>query len=943
MERKTSVNEKKIIMPFLKKAEDCFKNLDIEPLPARQYSLLKEGLDALNRLGKYQLSQAMKLIFIQYALEAFQHVFKVFAHHKILTDVLNIARQFAIFIGDRRSSAIIDLQLSTAFLILNELEASKKAYMRGLVNVEALGDVEISTSAANFYITYHTLLGEPRKVLEIYEQVRNSLQTETVIDPFVLTHTLPCAALSASETGKFQLGISILKGGIRTAKVHGYPIAEQCLRAQLGWHLAASGDLNQARYYINAGIDVPDERNVPLSQFWMERSMAYLDYAEGNLRKAYDQMKSAKIRATERGLTGMSYTAPWFLEMLWAFHNDGYPPIPGLEYEKEIALILKGSNLHLKGVAYRLKALDAKVRRLPVDRQFELLKLSEDCLLNVSGQLELGKTWMEIARIHIENNNIDLGKVFIKRAWQIYDHSQPNPFPEDLYRIMDPANYLPKQEPFWPRHDAFIKLLNQLVIPIPQHEVYHRLVALACNFFGAEMGAFFKYDSNSSSMKLDAGYNFPRFDKASSHAKWILGVISTAFQRKESLLRDRASKHGTSNSVLCIPIQVSKEKRVLYLESSIKMDIFHNLSEQEIQQLADNIGLHVEILINWNTRHEEVYRQNLGQLSAGKELMGPKILFSSETMSKVMEKADTAAKSDVPVLISGETGVGKELLAFYIHEQSPRFEMPFVTVDLSSVPESLIESELFGHEKGAFTGADKQKAGSFELADKGTIFIDEIGEIPISVQTKLLRVLQEKTFKRVGGIRTRCSDFRLIAATNRDLRQEVQNKRFRDDLFHRLNVIPLVIPPLRERKEDILLLANNFLKLFSRKHNKAFPFLTKIQEHSLTSYSWPGNVRELKNLMERIVIFQDTNLIAQSLFDSPVSLGQNSKITVDHFLSDLSVIPTLDEVQKDYINNILHLTRGKLGGKGGAAEILGMRRSTLYNRMKRLGISVPKF
>jgi transcriptional regulator with GAF, ATPase, and Fis domain len=250
-------------------------------------------------------------------------------------------------------------------------------------------------------------------------------------------------------------------------------------------------------------------------------------------------------------------------------------------------------------------------------------------------------------------------------------------------------------------------------------------------------------------------------------------------------------------------------------------------------------------------------------------------------------------------------------------------------VNIAAMPETLVESELFGYEKGAFTGADRQKIGLVELAHQGTLFIDEIGEIPQNIQAKLLRLFQEKSFMRIGGTKTITSDFRLLTATNRNLKQEVASGRFREDLYYRLNLLEFSIPPLRQRPEDILLLARHFLSHYAKKYNRSKLVLTPDLETSLIEYDWPGNVRELKNVIERAVLIAEEDCVE---FNFPLRQGS----FIDDPFSDL---PTMNEMQRRYLNYVFEKTGGLIGGPGGAAEILGMKRTTVNSRKKKLGIS----
>jgi transcriptional regulator with GAF, ATPase, and Fis domain len=306
----------------------------------------------------------------------------------------------------------------------------------------------------------------------------------------------------------------------------------------------------------------------------------------------------------------------------------------------------------------------------------------------------------------------------------------------------------------------------------------------------------------------------------------------------------------------------------------------------------------------------------------------PELLTVSSAMERIVSQADQVAVSDSTVLLLGETGVGKEVLAHRIHGMSARRDNPLIIVDLNTIPENLVESELFGYEKGAFTGADRQKKGRMELAHRGTLFIDEVGEIPRSIQVKLLRVLQEKTLVRVGSTQTVYSDFRLIAATNRDLSEEVAAGRFREDLYYRLNVVPITVPPLRERIEDVLLLAGHWLHHYSAKYNRPEVQLAQEDETRLQAYEWPGNVRELQNVIERAVLLSSGGKLVLDLPSGRRSLS-------GHPFTDL---PTLDEIQRRYIRHVLEKTNGQISGEKGAAKVLGLKRSSLYSRMEKLGL-----
>jgi transcriptional regulator with GAF, ATPase, and Fis domain len=313
------------------------------------------------------------------------------------------------------------------------------------------------------------------------------------------------------------------------------------------------------------------------------------------------------------------------------------------------------------------------------------------------------------------------------------------------------------------------------------------------------------------------------------------------------------------------------------------------------------------------------------------------IVGKSPALEAVLEQVERVAPTDSTVLIQGETGTGKELIAQAIHNVSHRYGSPYIKLNCAAIPFDLLESELFGHERGAFTGAITQKIGRFELADKGTLFLDEVGDIPLALQPKLLRVLQEQEFERLGGGRTHSVDVRLVAATHRNLEQMVKRNEFRSDLYYRLNVFPIVLPPLRARREDIALLVSHFVEVFSRSMAKQISNIPQETLDAFTSYSWPGNVRELQNLVERAVIRSDNGVLANPLLSpDPDGLRANS-VKVNLVGPEV----TFEDSQRALILRALHASGWIVGGPRGAAARLRLNRTTLISKMKKLGISRP--
>jgi formate hydrogenlyase transcriptional activator len=306
------------------------------------------------------------------------------------------------------------------------------------------------------------------------------------------------------------------------------------------------------------------------------------------------------------------------------------------------------------------------------------------------------------------------------------------------------------------------------------------------------------------------------------------------------------------------------------------------------------------------------------------------IIGKSPALEAVLEQVERVAPTGSTVFIEGETGTGKELIARAIHNLSSRCGRAFIKLNCAAIPLDLLESELFGHEKGAFTGAIAQKIGRFEMADKGTLFLDEVGDIPPALQPKLLRVLQEQEFERLGGTRTHRVDVRLVAATNRDLAEMVKQNEFRSDLYYRLNVFPLKLPPLRERREDIPALVKHFVEILGRRLGRQIKYIAPETMSALTSYAWPGNIRELQNLVERAMILSNCGVLP-----NPLPAADTQPVTV------CPVAITLKDSERAVILRTLEATAWVIGGPNGAAARLGLKRTTLICKMQKLGIFRP--
>lgn len=422
---------------------------------------------------------------------------------------------------------------------------------------------------------------------------------------------------------------------------------------------------------------------------------------------------------------------------------------------------------------------------------------------------------------------------------------------------------------------------------------------------------------------LQREFSEPILSQGEAFEKW----------KEESPVPNLLQKHLGVRSLLSAPIQLGNGQKGIIFLAQKKDNAFSDYDLQLLASLAPQFSLALENLFAFeqidNLRRELEKEKSylLDEIKTGANF--EEIIGISKSLQKVLKEVRQVAPTDSTVLILGETGTGKELIARAVHNLSGRKQKPLVKVNCAALPAQLIESELFGHEKGSFTGATEKRLGKFELADGGTIFLDEIGDLQLELQAKLLRVLQEREFERIGGKSALKADVRVIAATNRELQKEVLHGKFRADLFFRLSVFPITLPPLRERREDIPVLVMHFVQKYAKKMGKQIDGIKEKTMKQFLLYQWQGNIRELEHIIERAVILCEGKTLSADVLLPQLQQANGSESFERK---------TLEEMERDYILKIIAETKGKISGKGGAAEILGMKPTTLESRMKKLGI-----
>ncbi len=868
---------------------------------------------------------------------------------------LKKARLMAQKMGDRRSHALIHLNLSIFLHIAGQHDESLSALSEGLKEVESLGDEDILNRSAafiglNFFLQGMFRDAEPylERATQDYElQGGDSMTMGPLPMPFLLGYCL-------ANLGHFHDAVGGLECFRRMAGKRSQDALATTIRSILGTVLQMAGKRDEALYHLESASREALESRNSFAMAIADGGLIYQAFLDGDLEKARNRMDNPSGYRGKEGFLRL-YTAPHILEMIFEIEAVGLPPHPRLNFDNEMSWINKAPNIHAKGALFRLLARGEMGKTGETPEVASFLEKSETWLKISGDPVELAKTWLEKARYHLLKNDTDKAKVLTQRAYQFLTQHCRWIFPDDLLTMVKKED---KTEQVGESYSGFLRRFMEMFEYKSHGEnverVLEELLKNACRLFKAERGGIFRAGEKESSVLpvLWSGHNLTSDDISDPDFSPSLEIIRSVMQRHESLSRRLQRDQPVFKdqfpikAVLCLPFFQGMEPAGAFYFDNLYLDNDFDLPDPALMtQMAVFMSDHVAQRLDYRRLRRETSMWSSARTVQIEQLRREDFIFQSPVMKRLLSQAEKVARTDSTLLIQGETGVGKELLARQLHKMSIRDSGPFEVVDLTAIPESLLESELFGYEKGAFTGAERQKRGRFELTRKGTLFLDEIGEIPLSFQVKLLRVLQEKTFVRVGGTKTLASNFRLIVATNRDLAEEVKSGRFRQDLFYRLNMIPLTVPPLREREDDIVLLAGYFLARYAAKHGKSALSLSPEDEAVLRAYPWPGNVRELKNVMERAVLLSrserlDLGQLNPGSFLSPTQalLPEKQEILDDvseeAFKQDL----TLEALERSYVRRVLEKSRGKISGPNGACEILGIKRTTLYSRMKKLGL-----
>ncbi|MBT4641190.1 MAG: sigma 54-interacting transcriptional regulator [Deltaproteobacteria bacterium] len=849
--------------------------------------------------------------------------------------ILHDAIQRAVKLRNKSSEALLLMHIAKNEWFRANYTASINCFDKGWQLAQELNDPKLNHAAKNFNTFFLYWQGRFQEVVATYEKGLSEVET------------LPegrFSLLAAIIVGYCYTQVGMLTQGLGMLDT----IRAQCLeRGDLYLAAFAAGNIGNIMVGMRRWDDALDHLKQSFKEAeqthndWISIQgliiIAFVHYSKGNKKLCIKYINEFLDRSRKVHITVDTY--PYLLELAIAMEYGDLPKIQDISMENEIRKKLHGKNIYMKGVAYRYKSYWQQMEKAPVEKIRNTLKLSLKWLHESGNVIEIAKSKLELTRLLLSVGENEEARKVGCEGIAVLGNVDEALVPDDLRNLMGEP---PHQEHLLAE---ILEATKEIALLGNQKDLMKHVIKTVNRLTGAERGAVFLYENNSTSntFRLLGSKNLTK--KQIEHPSFTSSmelIQAVARSGKAHILGDQPNRGDDENtlsrirSCVCVPILLRNETvGVLYLDNRLLSSTFKESHLQLLTYFAtlsaislDNSRAYNEIKrLNYKLNQEkQYYQEERVEIQHSDEIVG-----KSPAIMEVLAKIDQVSKTDATVMITGETGVGKELVAQAIYQMSNRQARPFIRVHCSALSETLIPSELFGHEKGAFTGATTMRIGRFELADTGTIFLDEMGEISADIQIRLLRVLQSGGFERVGGNRTLTSDFRLIVATNRHLENEVKAHRFRADLFYRLNVFPIHVPSLRERKEDVPLLALSFLSTFAAKMNKVFGSITEDDMKRLVHYDWPGNIRELMNVIERACILSTGKYIRipelQSEAESPGISGD---------------AVTLKQIEAKHIRRTLEQTGWKVRGPGGAAEILDIHPSTLAFRMKKLGIVRPK-
>ena len=838
---------------------------------------------------------------------------------------------------DRPSEALIRMHIAKNEWLLSHYDRAMKLFQEGWAIANRCRDDKLMRSAMALRMYFSFWQGRYAEVVRYYETVVSDV-AKYPESGFPLLATITVGQCYA-YTGQITQGLGMLDAILQSCRNDG----------DLHTAAFAVSTINSAIILIQSteetlelALPAYDEIQQSENQYihiLTQGAMAYLYFLKGDTRRSTGYLKLFVENCRQVNIDTLHHR-PYLLELCWAMEQGHYPRIMDLDLKTEVDKLLVGQNVFFKGLAYRYKAFLGIRQGQPSEVVIKSLMSSLKWLEASGHEFEILLTRLELLRQYVKANRKKQIDELMAACEEVVTKYHEDRIPPELKRLLS------RQSSRRHQMKEMLRFGRDMMTITDTKDILQRIISMVNQLTGAERGAVFLLESKTGDLplKLRASRNLtmedvhdPEFDSSMA----LMKKVAAEPQNRAGYIATRQMDMDTPSpggdrirSRICVPIMFSnKVMGVLYHDNRLLNSVF---KADDIELLSFYAGQAAVVLNNLALKDqlqalnekllEEQQMEDRRSFPMG-EFDG--IIGKSEAIRQTLFLVKQVAATDMNVLLLGETGVGKDLVASVIHYRSARNGRPFVKANCSALTETLINSELFGHERGAFTGAVSRRVGRFEMAHSGTLFMDEIGDLPLSSQANLLRTLQSGEFERVGGNDTVTSDFRLIAATNRNLKEMVREKTFRSDLYFRLNVFPIIVPPLRDRKEDIPLLVHHFISRFSRTMNKNIRKVPSEEMKKLMHHNWPGNIRELENMIQRGMV-----LSGNAVFKVPRGLGAPDQTPKSGH--------TLVDVERNHIIWALEQTNWKIRGPGGAAQLLDINPSTLAGRMKKLNITRPR-
>ena len=856
--------------------------------------------------------------FTDTALAAADVAFYLMKHVAESSACLETASRQALAAGDRRTLTLLRFVRGCALFFSGKVSFDRTlaAMNEAMDLLEILDDEELSARAMPFLILIHFVRGNFRQVVLWYEQLQKNVYKPVL--PFMDSQLVLQASSSAAYLGHFAHAAGMIRSAISTAELNGQIMGAQLCRQHMGILLAYMRREAEAREALEGVIAQSTMTANPKLMLRAFAALALCHAQSGEAEASYKVFSHALGLAKRNIGFSLSYNYLWILELAILYDLHGFAPLPGIDADDLLEKSRHSPSPMMRGHALRCEAARMLQRGRAPREALALLDESLVCLEEARTPLERAFTQEQRGRALRRLGDEERAREAEMEAARLFGELGIG---RQIAALPADAGF-----PLLERCSSEIAAILDWETP---GAFGYQLAACLRRLLRGERSAIFRWEGEGlaclGSCNISASEIFAEGFAPNRE------LIAARLVEEEPFA---AVRNGLDT--VCIPVRAGEGVPcLLYVDSEATASRLRRVAPEDLRAIGFLFGAELRNVLRLaelsRLKAEASRIQAVNDLTEEGRL---EVWGRSAAFRHCLERARVVAATDAPVLLLGETGVGKEVMANFIHRNGGG-KGPFVAVHPASVSETLFENEFFGHEKGAFTGAVTRKIGLFELADNGTLFIDEVGDVPMNMQIKLLRVLQEHTFMRVGGTKEIRSSFRLIAATNRDLAQAVREGSFREDLYYRISVVPLTIPPLRGRLEDIEEIVTAFIDYFSRRYGKRVPLPDEAAFARLRAYAWPGNLRELRNVVERAVILHSGGPLALIPAAAPARGGTKAEEDASLYADT----PTLEVLQRRYIEHVLKKTGGRVCGPEGAEGILGMKRSTLYLKLRQYGIS----